>query len=581
MKYKFLNFKLRKIVHYSLIVCILLIQVIIAIFFYNEFVNEKKLKFIENQLKESKLLEMLADNSKKDFSDAQTSLQKYMISRDEKDLGLYFRFLKKLDNNFDKINEYENKIPGLKNNLARQKRDTLKTIKLKTLIDSSYQYSQNPPAQFQDPDYELIKYKSNNNFDDLNIQTQTYSDTVKKKGLMGRLKDAISGKVDVQKESTVVTLTNNRNAVLSNIKSKMDSLEKSMNKYYITEVRKIQLSTAKSHRDNMEGSMRFYSNFSNLLIYSNGLINVYDNAIRHFKSDLEKEYEKQSSINNKIRTYLVLGLMVLMFIVSILIMYFTRVAFIYEQKLNAANKQIKNNLNFKNRILGMLSHEVRSPLKIINIFIDKIIRTTKDETIKEYLSSIKFTNSTLLIQSNQILEYTKNQETEKKLIKKVFNLKDEINSIVTAITPYIETRNNKFVVTDNIPADIVVYSDNIKINQIFMNILGNANKYTENGQIDLTMATKLIDHGRISLIATIGDTGVGISESDLAKIFEPYYQGAVSDEIDNIGAGLGLNLCKEIIELFDGEISVSSKLHEGTKVTFRINLNINDNGITN
>lgn len=581
MKYKFLNFKLRKIVHYSLIICILLIQVIIAIFFYNEFVNEKKLKFIENQLKESKLLETLADNSKKDFSDAQTSLQKYMISRDEKDLELYFRFLKKLDNNFDKINEYENKIPGLKNNLARQKRDTLKTIKLKTLIDSSYQYSQNPPAQFQDPDYELIKYKSNNNFDDLNIQTQTYSDTVKKKGLMGRLKDAISGKVDVQKESTVVTLTNNRNAVLSNIKSKMDSLEKSMNKYYITEVRKIQLSTAKSHRDNMEGSMRFYSNFSNLLIYSNGLINVYDNAIRHFKSDLEKEYEKQSSINNKIRTYLVLGLMVLMFIVSILIMYFTRVAFIYEQKLNAANKQIKNNLNFKNRILGMLSHEVRSPLKIINIFIDKIIRTTKDETIKEYLSSIKFTNSTLLIQSNQILEYTKNQETEKKLIKKVFNLKDEINSIVTAITPYIETRNNKFVVTDNIPADTVVYSDNIKINQIFMNILGNANKYTENGQIDLTMATKLIDHGRISLIATIGDTGVGISESDLAKIFEPYYQGAVSDEIDNIGAGLGLNLCKEIIELFDGEISVSSKLHEGTKVTFRINLNINDNGITN
>ncbi|WP_228434775.1 sensor histidine kinase [Chryseobacterium defluvii] len=572
---------MRKIVHYSLIICILLIQVIIAIFFYNEFVNEKKLKFIENQLKESKLLETLADNSKKDFSDAQNSLQKYMISRDEKDLELYFRFLKKLDNNFDKINEYENKIPGLKNNLARQKRDTLKTIKLKTLIDSSYQYSQNPPAQFQDPDYELIKYKSNNNFDDLNIQTQTYSDTVKKKGLMGRLKDAISGKVDVQKESTVVTLTNNRNAVLSNIKSKMDSLEKSMNKYYITEVRKIQLSTAKSHRDNMEGSMRFYSNFSNLLIYSNGLINVYDNAIRHFKSDLEKEYEKQSSINNKIRTYLVLGLMVLMFIVSILIMYFTRVAFIYEQKLNAANKQIKNNLNFKNRILGMLSHEVRSPLKIINIFIDKIIRTTKDETIKEYLSSIKFTNSTLLIQSNQILEYTKNQETEKKLIKKVFNLKDEINSIVTAITPYIETRNNKFVVTDNIPADTVVYSDNIKINQIFMNILGNANKYTENGQIDLTMATKLIDHDRISLIATIGDTGVGISESDLAKIFEPYYQGAVSDEIDNLGAGLGLNLCKEIIELFDGEISVSSKLHEGTKVTFRINLNINDNGITN
>lgn len=99
--------------------------------------------------------------------------------------------------------------------------------------------------------------------------------------------------------------------------------------------------------------------------------------------------------------------MVLMFIVSILIMYFTRIAFIYEMKLNEANELNKKNLGFKNRILGMLSHELRSPLKIINIFIDKITRTTKDETIKGYLNSIKFTNSSLLIQSNQILEYTK------------------------------------------------------------------------------------------------------------------------------------------------------------------------------
>jgi signal transduction histidine kinase len=256
-------------------------------------------------------------------------------------------------------------------------------------------------------------------------------------------------------------------------------------------------------------------------------------------------------------------------------MYFTRIAFIYEWKLNAANKEIKRNLNFKNRILGMLSHELRSPLKIINIFIDKITKTTKDDTIKEYLKSIKFTNSTLLIQSNQILEYTKNQDADQKLVNTVFNLKEEIDSIVTAIAPYIETRNNKFVVTNNIPADVVVFSDNIKINQVLMNILGNANKFTENGQIGLTMTTEPIGDNKISLLTTVSDTGAGIAESDLGKIFEPYYQGMISDEVDNLGAGLGLNLCKEIVELFNGEISVSSKLHEGTKVTFRINLNIN------
>ncbi|AZA98201.1 sensor histidine kinase [Chryseobacterium joostei] len=575
MENKFLNFKLRKVVHYSLIICILLIQVIIAIFFYNEFVNEKKLNFIKNQLEESRALGGLTDNSRKDFMDAQDHLQKYMVSQDDKDLQAYFQSLRKLKSNFDKIGEYENTSPRLKNTLAQKKIDTLKVTKLKTLIDSVYQSSLKPPAKIQDKQYEPEKYK--NDFENFNVQTRTYADTIKKKGFMGRLKDAITGKVNVQKESTVVTLTNNKTIDLSNVKSEMNNALKSMDKHYAAEVKKAQLYAIQNQRENMQ----FYNNFNKLLVYSNGLIDVYESAIKDFKVELEKEYNKQSSDNNKIRRYLVIGLMTLMFIVSILIMYFTRVAFVYERKLNAANKEIKNNLSFKNRILGMLSHDLRSPLKIINIFIDKIYRTTEDETTKDYLKSIKFTNSTLLLQSNQILEYTKNQDAEKKLIKSVFNLKDEVGSIVKVITPYLGTRNNKFAVTDRIPENVVVYSDNIRINQIFMNILGNANKYTENGQIDLTMTTQPLDGNRISLITTVADTGVGISESDLKKIFDPYYQGTVSDEVDNLGVGLGLNLCKEIVELFDGEISVESKLHKGTKITFSLNLNINNNGNTN
>ncbi len=575
MKYKFLNFKLRKVVHYSLILCILLIQVIIAIFFYNEFVNGKKLKFIKDQLEETRALGGLTDNSRKDFMDAQDHLQKYMATQDNNDLQLYFQSLRKLKTNFDKIGEYENTSPRLKKNLAAHRQDTLKTAKLKTLIDSVYQTSLNPPAKIEDKQYEPAKYK--NDFDDLKIQTRTYADTVKKKGFFGRLKDAVTGKVDVQKESTVITMTNNKTIDLSQVKSKMDNTIKSMDKHYAAEVKKVQLLAAQSQKNNLQ----FYSNFSKLLVYSNGLIEVYENAIKDFKTELEKEYNEQNSNNNTIRTYLVLGLMILMFIVSILIMYFTRVAFIYERKLNAANEEIKKNLNFKNRILGMLSHDLRSPLKIINIFIDKIHRTTEDETIKDYLKSIKFTNSTLLLQSNQILEYTKNENAEKELIQSVFNLKDEISSIVKVITPYLETRNNRFVVTDRIPEEVEVFSDNIRINQIFMNILGNANKFTENGQIDLVMVTEPVGENQISLITTVGDTGVGISESDLGKIFDPYYQGMVSDEVDNLGAGLGLNLVKEIVELFNGDISVESKLHKGTKVTFRINLNTNTNGNTN
>lgn len=568
MRNKFLNFKLRKVVHYSMILCILLIQVIIAIFFYNEFVNGKKLKFIKDQLEESRALGGLTDNSRKDFMEAQDHLQKYMTTQNNNDLQLYFQSLRNLKINFDKIGEYENTSPKLKRSLDTYRQDPQKTTKLETLIDSVYKNSLKPPSNIEDEPFEPAKYK--NDFEDFKIQTRTYADTVKKKGFFGRIKDAVKGKVDVQKESTVITMTNNKTIDISQVKSKMDNTIKSMDKHYVAEVKKMQQLAAQSQKKNLQ----FYSNFSKLLVYSNSLINVYENAIKDFKKELEKEYNEQSSNNNKIRTNLVLGLMILMFIVSILIMYFTRMAFVYEQKLNAANKEIKKNLNFKNRILGMLSHDLRSPLKIINIFIDKIHRTTKDETIKDYLKSIKFTNSTLLLQSNQILEYTKNENAEKELIKSNFNLKEEIGSIVKVITPYLETRNNRFVVTDRIPENVEVFSDNIRINQIFMNIIGNANKFTENGQIDLVMNTEPAGDNKICLITTVGDTGVGISESDLGKIFDPYYQGMVSDEVDNLGAGLGLNLVKEIVELFDGNISVESKLHKGTKVTFRINLNI-------
>jgi hypothetical protein len=103
----------------------------------------------------------------------------YMATQDNKDLQLYFQSLKKLKLNFDKISEYENTSPRLKK-IWLSIKDTLKATQLKTLIDSVYQTSLNPPAKIGDKKYEPEKYK--NDFEDFNIQTRTYADTIKKKG---------------------------------------------------------------------------------------------------------------------------------------------------------------------------------------------------------------------------------------------------------------------------------------------------------------------------------------------------------------------------------------------------------------
>ncbi|MEG1590064.1 sensor histidine kinase [Chryseobacterium sp.] len=570
---KSLNFRFRKIVHYSLIFCILLIQLIIAGFFYNEFVNRKNLAFIENQLKEVNTLENLTDNSRKELLNAQNFLQQYLTNADEKYLDSYFKSLEKIGENLENINRYESKYPKLKNIIAYQKTDSLGSKKLKLLIDSTYQYS--TKLNFEAPASipSLKRYGGNYNLDKYNfdIETKTIVDTVKKKGFFGRLGDAISGKENVRKDSTIITVKQGKVPEAAAIKADMDSIMNLVQHHYSKEIKKVQVQA----KGNQKDSNKFYTIFNNLLVYSNGVMNIYDFAIKESKADLEKEYAQRNSENNKIRTYLILGAMVLMFIVSILIMYFTRIAFIYEKRLNSANKQINENLKFKNRILGMLSHELRSPLKIIGIFIRKISKKTNDDSVKEYLKSISFTNNTLLMQANQILEYTKNQHVENHLIPVVFNLKNEVTSILNSIEPYIETRNNKFIVDENINPEIEVYSDNTKINQVFMNILANANKFTENGEISVMTTAVSLDENTVSLITIIKDTGVGISKSDLEKIFEPYYQGVLSEDVENLGAGLGLSLCKEIVELYSGKISVDSERNVGTTVSFTINLNVN------
>lgn len=569
---KSLPFKWRKIVHYSLVICILLIQITIAGFFYNEFISRKNITFIDKQLKEVQSLENLTDDSRKELINAQDFFQKYVVSKDNQYLKAYFNSVDRLTKNLDSINNFKFQNPNLKSFSIARKNDSLKIENLKLLVDSTQEFSKNSDLKTTVQLPQLKKFDTDFNFEKFDVQTKTISDSVPKKGIFGRLKDAFAGKENVRKDSTIVTIKSGKAAKSTKIKTELDSIITSANNHYLKEVQKIRVSVTKYKDKDKDNSGDFYHTFNSLLVYSNKLMNIYDEAIKGSKSELEKEYKAQNSKNNRIREYLVLGLMVLMFIVSILIMYFTRIAFIYESKLKVANKQIGENLKFKNRILGMLSHELRSPLKIIGLFINRINKKTSDEDIKGYLKSISFTNNTLLMQANQILEYTKNQQVENKLIPVVFNLKSEIKSILTSIEPYIETRNNKFVIDDQIDPAIMVDSDDTKINQIFMNILGNANKFTENGQIKVFAATEIVDENTVTLVTKISDTGCGISQSDLEKIFEPYYQGVLSEEIENLGAGLGLSLCKEIIGLYSGNISVSSELNKGTTVSFSINL---------
>src|SRR5690606_23994088 len=154
-----------------------------------------------------------------------------------------------------------------------------------------------------------------------------------------------------------------------------------------------------------------------------------------------------------------------------------------------------------------------------------IYKKTENEKVIDSLKLIRFTNDSLLIQANQILEYTKDQDKAIELNPVNFNLKEEINSILKIFKPYIESVNNEFEVEDELKENIFVFADRAKIHQLFINLLGNANKFTQNGKILVSLKTMNLSYNHLNLITTIKDTGIGISEKDIDKIFDPYYKG--------------------------------------------------------
>lgn len=560
--------KYRQLIHYSLIACTLLIQIIISIFIYNEYFNAKKLEAIEKQLQETHVLKNLMEDSRKELLNAQDHLQKYVFDNDIFFLESYFRSLRNFNKNIDSISAYENINPALKHFINSRKEELSKLPNLETLISSVYREFKKPlpekvPFKIEGFDVKRITKK-------YDTKIEHTSDSILKKGLFSRLKDAIKNNVNVKREIITITTTYEDSLNTDKIKTNVDSIVNAINSHYSNEIKKYEsgIISAQTRNNNL------YQIYDQLIVFGNNWMEIYNIAINVLSKNLEKQYDEQNSINNKIRKYSVLGLMILMFLVLILIIYYTRQSFLYQRELKVAYEKNNRNLNFKNRILGMLSHEIRSPLKIINLLIDRINKKTKDENIADYLKSIKFTNNSLLIQANQILEYTKNQEKQIELKPVEFNLRNEIEAILHAFQPYIESRNNVFEIQNEINPETIVLADNIKIHQVFTNILGNANKFTENGKIKVKANTTNSNESKLKFHVSVSDTGTGISESDIEKIFEPYFQGMISDEIDNLGAGLGLNLCKEIIDVFGGNIYAESTLGKGTTVSFEINLNI-------
>ncbi|MCO6175407.1 HAMP domain-containing histidine kinase [Flavobacterium sp. NRK F10] len=547
----------RKYIHYFLFGCFIFLLLLLILLVF----NEQKINAVAQELKANKHREILLKHSYLAFLKSQSNFNDFLTHSEEYD-G-YLNSLQEMDIYLDSLAQFadhDNTDPSFKKSL-QLKRDKLR--------EAMGILGAQQPDRVSKINFVLPEYEFKDVLNSIDVSTSLKVDSVAKKSLFNRLGDAFKGKVAIQKEQMdiVITLKYGKELVQGSIEDQLTTAFKTSNLFYSGILKEIQ----RDYNQLLDSSQSLVSWNNEIISTSRDLFAIYDAVLVDYETQLEKESEDYHYKNTFLRYSIILFVLLLL---SLSIVFITKLAYDYEEKLEWINIESAKHLKFKNRILGILSHELRSPLHIISILTQKLLKTTVGEAEKTSLKAIDFTVSSLLLQANQFLEYTKDPEQRNQLKYFDFDLRLELDEILNSLGHLVENNGNKLYINNGVQDGIIVTADKVKLQQLFLNIVGNANKFTNKGTILVFTGSEVVDADLIQLRVMVKDTGVGISEEDLEKIFEPYYQGILSDEIENFGAGLGLNLCKEIVELFSGTISVQSKKNKGTSVVFKVNLTL-------
>ncbi|MGL4791425.1 MAG: hybrid sensor histidine kinase/response regulator, partial [Anaerotignaceae bacterium] len=223
----------------------------------------------------------------------------------------------------------------------------------------------------------------------------------------------------------------------------------------------------------------------------------------------------------------------------------------------------------KSLFLSQMSHEIRTPLNSIIGFLE-LSKDATLEKVREYHINCDNAAKHLLSIVNDVLDMSAIEAGKMKIASAPFNLKDLISSISSTYIPICEKKNIDFNIKLSGEIDEIIVGDKMRFNQILLNILSNAVKFTEKGFIRLSISQTIVAEGNVYLTIKITDSGCGMSPELQSRLFSPFEQENAKTAQKFGGSGLGLSITKNLVSLMKGAIVAESNLGEGS--TFTINL---------
>jgi len=253
-----------------------------------------------------------------------------------------------------------------------------------------------------------------------------------------------------------------------------------------------------------------------------------------------------------------------------------------EQKAKEAEAEANHNVKLKEDaakaksiFLANVSHDLRTPMNGV-IGLSELLKGTRlDKEQDGYVESIRVCADTLLTLINDILDFSKLEAGKMKISTVPLNLRETITEVVRALR-YTHRERGLETIEDleKVPEDLVVLGDPVRLHQIFMNLLSNSYKFTPKGSVTVRAKVTREGKGRVRLECSVSDTGIGIPEEQKSRLFRPFSQADSSTARSYGGSGLGLSICKAIIEdVLGGAIWLDSTPGVGTTVTFHLPFN--------